>query len=226
MTWIDPGNPHPHPLPPTRTYTPVVWPEGAHVPLPPPSEVAARSFIEVALARRTRRDFSALEAGQLSALLSLTCRVQQVGDTQLGFPLTRRPAPSAGAIHPIHLVLLGPGKSAWQRYDPFQHALVNMPTSVDAQHVRRAMEELLSAPGATLLLLAAEGGMTAAKYDHPWSLVWRDAGVLLGWLSMAAEALDLSFCPLGVTGEPWTSRLLDQPGLMGVGAAFVGATPR
>lgn len=224
MTWIDLGNPHP--LPEAKPYTPLAWPAGAHVPLPPPSEVAARSFGDVALARRTRRDFSALEAGQLSALLSLTCRVQQVGDATLGFPLTRCPAPSAGAIHPIHLILLESGTSAWQRYDPFQHALVNMPTSVDAQHVRRAMEELLSAPGATLLLLAAEIGMTAAKYDHPWSLVWRDAGVLLGWLSMAAEALDLSFCPLGVTGEPWTSQLLDQPGLMGVGAAFVGATPR
>ena len=224
MTWIDLGNPHP--LSAARPYTPLVWPTGALVPLPPPSEAATRSFGEAAVGRRTRRSFSALEAGQLSALLSLTCRVQQVGDTTLGFPLTRRPAPSAGAIHPIHLILLGPGTSAWQRYDPFRHALVNVLTSVDAQRVRRAMEEVLAAPGATLLLLAAEGGMTAAKYDHPWSLVWRDAGILLGWLSMAAEALDLSFCPLGVTGDPWTSQLLDQPGLMGVGAAFVGATPR
>lgn len=224
MTWIDLGNPHP--LSAASTYTPLVWPAGTHVPLPPPSEVAARSFVEVALARRTRRGFSALEAGRLSALLSLTCRVQQVGDATLGFPLTRRPAPSAGAIHPIHLILLEPGESGWQRYDPFRHALVNVPTSVDAQRVRRAMHEVLAVPGATLLLLAAEGEMTAAKYDHPWSLVWRDAGVLLGCLSMAAEALDLSFCPLGVTGEPWASRLLDKPGLMGVGAAFVGATAR
>lgn len=224
MTWIDLGNPHP--LPSARTYTPLVWPAGELVPLPPPSESATRSFSDVALARRTRRNFLALGTGNLSSLLSLTCRVQKVGDTALGFPLTQRPAPSAGAIHPIHLILLEPGTSAWQRYEPFQHALVNVPTSVDAQHVRRAMEEVLAAPGATLLLLAAEGGMTAAKYDRPWSLVWRDAGVLLGWLSIAAEALDLSFCPLGVTGEPWTSRLLDQPGLMGVGAAFVGATSR
>lgn len=224
MTWIDLGNPHP--LSAARPYTPLVWPTGALVALPAPSEGDTRPFGEVALGRRTRRSFSALDARQLSTLLTLTCRVQQVGDTELGFPLTRRPAPSAGAIHPIHLILLEPGTSDWQRYDPFQHALVNVSTSVDAQHVRRAMDEVLAAPSATLLLLAAESAMTAAKYDHPCSLVWRDAGVLLGWLSMAAEALGLSFCPLGVTGEPWTSRLLDQPGLMGVGAAFVGATPR
>lgn len=224
MAWVDIGNPQP--LPSARTYTPLAWPAGAITPLPFPSHATTRAFDGVFLSRRTRRTFSALEAGKLSSLLSLTCRVQQVGDTTLGFPLTRRPVPSAGAIHPIHLVLLGPCGSVWQRYDPFQHALVDVTTSVDAHDVRRAMEKVLPAPSATLLLLAAEGAMTAAKYDHPWSLVWRDAGVLLGGLSMAAEALDLSFCALGVTGEPWTSRLLDQPGLMGVGAAFIGSTPR
>lgn len=40
---------------------------------------------------------------------------------------------------------------------------------------------------------------------------------------MGAESLDLSYCPLGVTGEPWIGQLLDQPGLVGVGAAFVGS---
>ena len=54
-----------------------------------------------------------------------------------------------------------------------------------------------------------------------------DRSAIGNWATVvAAESLDLSFCPLGVTGEPWTSRLLDQPGLVGVGAAFVGATPR
>ena len=224
MDWIELGNPHPLPSP--KAHTPLAWPAGAVVPLPPPSDVPARSFGDVAKTRRTRRSFSALEPGSLSALLSLTCLVQQSGSVELGFPLTRRPAPSAGAIHPIHLIVLEPGQIEWHRYDPFRHALIKVPTTLDAKLVRREVEELVAAPAATLLLFAAEPGMTAAKYDDPWSLVWRDAGVLQGCLSLAAEALDLSFCPLGVTGEPWTSRLLDQPGLVGVGAAFVGATPR
>lgn len=224
MDWIGLGNPYPLPSP--KAHTPLEWPVGAVVPLPPASDVPARSFDDVVNARRTRRSFSALEPGSLSALLSLTCRVQQLGGAELGFPLTRRPAPSAGAIHPLHLIVLEPDHVEWNRYDPFRHALIKLPTTVDALLVRREMEELVAAPAATLLLFAAEPCMTAAKYANPWSLVWRDAGVLQGCLSLAAEALDLSFCPLGVTGEPWTSRLLDQPGLVGVGAAFVGATPR
>ena len=224
MQWIDLGNPHPLPSP--GAYTPIKWPAGDAVPLVPAADVSARAFGDVANARRTRRSFAALDLESLGALLSLTCRVQQLGSTELGFPLTRRPSPSAGAIHPVHLIVLAPAQAEWHRYDPFRHALVKVPTTVDAHLVRREMEELVAAPAATLLLFAAEPGMTAAKYGNPWSLVWRDAGVLQGCLSLAAEALDLRFCLLGVTGEPWTSRLLDQPGLVGVGAAFVGATPR
>lgn len=224
MQWIDLGNPHPLPSP--SAYAPIEWPASDVVPLAPAVDVSARAFRDVANARRTRRSFAALDLDALGVLLNLTCRVQQLGGVELGFPLTRRPSPSAGAIHPIHLIVLAPDQVGWHRYDPFRHALIKVPTTVDAHLVRREMEELVAAPAATLLLFAAEPGMTAAKYGNPWSLVWRDAGALQGGLSLAAEALDLSFCPLGVTGEPWISRLLDQPGLAGVGAAFVGATPR
>ena len=88
------------------------------------------------------------------------------------------------------------------------------------------MDKLLHAPEATLFLFAAEPGMTAAKYGDPLSLVWRDAGVLLGYLAAAAESIDLRLCPLGVTGDPWVRRLVDQAGLAGVGTALVGARRR
>ena len=224
MEWIELGNPFPLASP--RTYEPVVWPAAERTPLPPSGDLPMRPFGEIAGARRTRRTFSFLDLHSLSALLSLTCRVQRLGDEALGFPLSMRPVSSAGAIHPIHLVLACPGLLGWHRYDPIHHALARVPTTVDADEVRREMEKILPAADATLLMFAAEPGMTAAKYGDPLSLVWRDAGVLIGCLSMAAEALNLSFCPLGVTGEPWARRLLDRPGLVGVGAAFVGATPR
>jgi hypothetical protein len=133
-----------------------------------------------------------------------------------------RPAPSAGAIHPIHLILRRPQNKAWQRYDSIAHALIDVSSSLDAEHVRRAMLEVLPAPEATLILFAAEVGKTAAKYHHPASLVWRDAGALQAVMGFAAHALSLAFCPLGVTGEPWVGELLEHRGLFGVGAAFVG----
>lgn len=91
------------------------------------------------------------------------------------------------------------------------------------QTVRRETDDLVVAPSATLLLLVAEPGKTAAKYLNPDSLVWRDAGVLLGYLSLAAEALGLAFVPLGATGDPWAGTLVDEAGLTDVGAALVGA---
>lgn len=100
-----------------------------------------------------------------------------------------------------------------------------MPSKLDAREVVQAMQEVLPAAHATLVLYAAEVGKTAAKYDSPASLIWRDAGALLAVMGLAAYAHSLAFCPLGVTGEPWVGRLLKQQGLFGVGAAFIGTRP-
>jgi hypothetical protein len=158
----------------------------------------------------------------LGEVLSMCCGAQDVGADSLGFPLSRRPAPSAGAIHPIHLVVNVPPESAWYRFDPMRRQLIGLPTTVRAIDVRAAFDEVLPAAHAALMLFVAEPGMTAAKYEHFASLVWRDAGVLQGVVSLAAEALGLGCTLLGVTGDPWSAQLLDQPGLHGVGAAFVG----
>jgi hypothetical protein len=87
------------------------------------------------------------------------------------------------------------------------------------------MHEVVAAPSATLLLFVAEPGMTGSKYEEAASLVWRDAGVLIGVIAAAAEALSLNFSPMGVTGEPWAGYLIPGAPLVGVGAAFVGARP-
>ena len=89
--------------------------------------------------------------------------------------------------------------------------------------VRKSMAAVVDqSDDATLLLFAAKPERTFAKYDSACSLVWRDAGVLLGYLSIAAESIGLNFVPLGINGEPFVSRLVDQAGLVGVGGAFVG----
>ena len=226
MDWADLGNPSP--LPEPKPYAPIPWFDAGSVRLPPWNTdcLALEPFGRLLEQRRTRRTFEAIDLAMLSTFLGVTCRVQLIGNRSLGFPLTLRPTPSAGAIHPIHLLIIGPNADSWLRYDPFEHTLRCVPSACDPRAVHQAMQAVLPAPSATLLLLAAEPGMTASKYAQPSSLVWRDAGVLLGFLAMGAQALDLSFCPLGITGEPYVSRLLDQPGLTGVGGAFVGAAPR
>ncbi len=212
-----------HPLLSTKDYSPKDWPIEATLPLPIDIDEPNSRFVDALKFRRTRRDFAPLDYKSLGVLLSLTIRVQQIGNSDLGFPLTRRPPPSAGAIHPIHLLLANPHSKKWVRYDPFQHALIELITNIDPGEVRLKMEEVLSAPDATLLMFVAEPAMSAAKYGNPCSLVWRDAGILQGYMALGAEALGLNFCLLGVTGEPWVGQLFEQKFLVGVGVAFLGA---
>ena len=226
MDWIDLGNPHPRLEP--AVYEPLTWPEGSNVvrPIDAPSSGIDRSFSEVARHRRSCREFAPVppEAmlAKLGEVLSMSCGAQAVGTDSLGFPLSRRPAPSAGAIHPIHLVVNAPPQNEWFRFDPLTRLLVGVPTTVRAAEVRATFDEVLPAAHAALLLFVAEPAMTATKYENSASLVWRDAGVLQGIVSLAAEALGLGCTLLGITGDPWSAQLLDQPGLHGVGAAFVG----
>lgn len=226
MAWIDLGNPSPRPE--VLPYAPIQWPCREEIPLGPASDVCARSisFDELASRRRSRRSFAPLSLDMLGALTWLSCRTLRSGTRYSGLDLSLRPSPSAGAIHPIHVLVIRPESNEWHRYDPVGHSLCRVQTLLDPRRVRDDMQQVLPAPQATLILFAAEPGLTAAKYDASCSLVWRDAGALLGTMTLAAESLELSFCPLGVTGEPWIGQLLDQPGLAGVGAAFVGGSSR
>lgn len=125
-------------------------------------------------------------------------------------------------MHPIH-VLLGRDGQAWQRYDPAEHTLVEVRGSEPlAAAARASAGELVPLRSGVLVVLVAEPGKTAAKYANSESLVWRDAGVLLGYMSVVAEALGLGFCPLGITGQAYVSALSADARLTGVGLAVVG----
>lgn len=221
--WMEAGNPRPREIP--RRHEPVRWSEGQDADLPDSDPKPTRDAAEILLTRRTRYGFDQLTLVDLSRLLTLSARVQLEVPSQLGFPLSRRPAPSAGGIHPIHLVVHHPDHSRLQRYDAFRHRLREVYCSVRPAVVRSELGQVVPGEQATLLLMVAEPGRTAAKYADHVSLVWRDAGALLGVIAVAAEALHLNFAPLGVTGEPWASALVEQSGLVGVGAAWIGARP-
>ena len=223
MEWPDLKNPRPRSEP--LQYAPIAWSPSALVPLPDSPLPETPQFEAVIESRRTRYEFASLPDEQLAALMHLTCRVRAMLSGSLSFSQSFRPVPSAGAIHPVHVVLHRPGDAALHRYDPYEHGLRQLEVPVDVRALRAAMHEVIEAPSATLMLLVAEPGMTASKYEDSASLVWRDAGVLLGTIAMAAEALSLNFSPMGVTGEPWASQLIPGAPLAGVGAAFVGARP-
>jgi hypothetical protein len=219
MDWIDLGVPTPR-----KGWKPNVqapWPSGRREVLPKGLEGPEVTLRDVFANRRSRREFKPLALESLSQLLVLACKVHfSICDTTQ----SSRPAPSAGALHPIHVLLHRPGDELWNCYDPFEHALVDVASQISPIAVREDLGAIMPGDDATLLLFAAEPSGTFAKYEHACSLVWRDAGILQGYFSMAAEALGLHFCLLGVTGEPWVSRLVCEKALFGVGAAYVGAS--
>ena len=220
--WPDLGQPAPRAD--AVPYSPLTWPSGSCVSLDSGDLGCGELSTTTLKTRRTLREFGPISLKALGPWFELSCRVLALQTSELGFDLTRRPAPSAGAIHPIHVVLAGPSDSSWYRYDPFLHALLSFECAVDSRETHESMQTIVPASNATLVLLVAEPGRTQAKYANSTSLVWRDSGALLATMGIAAHALSLAFCPLGATGEPWASRLLEKQGLAGVGAAFVGRT--
>jgi SagB-type dehydrogenase family enzyme len=222
MTWIDLGEPSPRDAP--SIYTPFSWPPGEAIYLNSEPNLPKRNFSEVALSRRSARTFEDVNFEQLSTLFTLSCRVQQLGHRNYGFPQSYRPAPSAGAIHPVHILLSPRSKPEWWRYDSNDHCLVSIDFNADAlMHVNGQIQRALPGSNGLILFFVAEPGKTFAKYIDACSLIWRDAGVLLGQLALTSEAMRLNFCPIGITGNKWASMLDPQGRLVGVGAALLGS---
>jgi len=221
MTWIDLDNPRPLNIP--KAYKPYVWQESDIKYLSSPNSLPAKSISEVFVSRRTVRKFKTVTPQKLSDLLWLTSRELSWKTSELGFQLSQRPIPSAGAIHPIHILFANSNQNSWKRYVPQLHALREVKESSNVKVVIDAIRTIVPPEQGTLFLFVAEHGKTFAKYNSATSLIWRDAGVMLGALSLCAEALDLSFCPLGVTGEPWARELDKKGSLVGVGMAILGA---
>lgn len=222
MTWIDLADPLPRSAP--EPYTPIEWELGETCSLPPTSGVPDRPFNEVIDARASHREFGFVDDQQLGAFLWVACRTRGVGASELGFDLEHRAAPSAGATHPIHVVVKRPGDDRWWLYVPRSHRLAEI------KHAPAKLAglfdlslQVLAGDQAIRFLFLAEPGKTLGKYQNGCSLIWRDAGALLGVMALAATAQGLNFCPLGITGEPWASGLADQGKLVGVGLALLGS---
>ncbi|KFX12322.1 MULTISPECIES: dehydrogenase [Pectobacterium] len=223
MTWTDLGNPYPRAEP--RPYKPVEWSIGSPFYLPAPTEqISLLPFDAVIERRRTRRQFGLVNISTLSHWLWLTGREQAQGHSRYGFSLNKRPVSSAGAIHPIHIILSLPDKDGWYLYLPDQHALAKLEQkNIPRASIRAELLPVIDVQEGITIRLVAEPGKTSAKYENAASLVWRDAGVLIGHMSLVAEALACNFCPLGITGHEWCQNSELQDSLAGVGLAIIGS---
>lgn len=208
---------------PTRCQ-PFDWPTGAKLQLAPRNRPLELDLVALLEQRQTRREFKKpLEDATLGDFFWLACRNRSSRPSPFGLDQESRVYPSAGGMHPIH-VLCSRDAGPWMRYDPVAHALIELPDSTDsASASREAAGRLLELAQGVLLWLVAEPGKTAAKYESHETLVWRDSGVVLGYMSLVAEALGLAFCPLGIAGQSLlTDYLPDADHLQAVGLAVLG----
>lgn len=219
---MSPDTPDPKPASEVVPYSPIRWPVGMVLDLDKPRHIV-QPYHDVLAGRRSNRSFGKLTLEDLSALLWNSCRQIGHAPSDLGFDLSFRPAPSAGAIHPIHVLSCSFESDVWLRYDPVLHQLNEVPHGLLSP--KDAIEEVAPAlliQQGTMLWLAAEMGKTASKYENIDSLIWRDAGALLAHLGLAASSLGMNFCLLGATGAKWGTELDQVKLIRGVGIAFVG----
>ncbi|EKN3402646.1 dehydrogenase [Yersinia enterocolitica] len=223
MTWTDLCNPVPRREP--LIYEPVAWAIGEpHYLTPPPPGISLPPVDVVIEGRRTRRDFGPVPFSTLSHWLWWVGREMAEGHSGYGFPLTMRPVPSAGAIHPIHILISRSDSDGWHLYLPEHHAVAPLDIPHESRtSVRHDLMPVIDIGNGVVIRLVAEYGKTAAKYEHSASLIWRDAGVMLGQMALVAEALTCNFCPLGITGQEWIGGLKLQDSLAGVGLAVLGS---
>ena len=169
---------------------------------------AEKSFDEV---MELRRSPSAIGEVNLECTLGFVRHVFQAREVGHGenFGLSRKPSISAGALHPIDvLIVAGPEVQEpilfSDRNSKCLTLSVKCPNTL-ANAVADCSEILPTARG-HLLLFAGDMRRVAEKYRPAESLLWRDAGAALQTCAMAAFAYGLAFCPLGDTGRA----ILDQ----------------
>jgi oxazoline/thiazoline dehydrogenase len=168
----------------------------------------------------------------LACLLVRTSRVKSLAmSPEVGVQeRTQRPTPSAGAIHPLDLVLIahdvdGLPRGIWM-FDPYscdliQESAIAPETVHGALETARNVGRLATTPPA-LIVLRANFMRTLARYPSGGALVWRDTGALLATLHLCAEDLGLASCILGTTGLLGGDRV--DEGVIDTGALVVGST--
>lgn len=217
-------DPVPHAAP--AAFDPLDWPVRRTLAVFPAARPMPVPLPQAMLVRRSVRE---MMPAPLRSVLSLVGWVTVARAIRLDDPLgrTRRLTPSAGALHPVDVVVVAGGRRlpVLLRVDP-------VTARVDVLSERRTgraarllvrLPVLLPRARGTLLVLLADRARTAAAYRRPDSLFWRDAGALLSSLQIAAGSLGLVACPTGLLGHEVADALFPGSGrVVPVGTLLVG----
>jgi hypothetical protein len=201
-------------------YVDYAWPIESSRLFEPFSAPLGRSFVDVFERRRSIRALSPapLELTVGALLFALKPRFWKEGDA---LRRSRRPALSAGALHPISVLLFDELAVFRLNADSCMLEKLTFPTEARDAWVSKCHRILPTANG-TFLTLVADMARPMSAYAHSETLVWRDAGAMLQALALVAELFGLGFCPLGILGNEVASALPSGKQLLAVGAAAIG----
>lgn len=204
--------------------SPFVYPVSYTRQLLKPTQNYVSDFFELTRLRTSEKRLRDLSAFQLSDLLWYAAKVIDTHYQENGYILSHRPSPSAGARHPIDLLIINfSEKPVFQYYNPFEHSLnhLELNEGLFTEFVTH-INDNIPIDKATVIWLVAHINRTSAKYENPDSLVWRDAGALLQILQMTATAMNLGSCPFGTLADPFINKLFADTTIISCGGIIIG----
>ena len=194
--------------------------------LPIPSQPAPRDFFDVLQSRRSSRTLGRLGALELGELLYRTAKTLEVRRRSIQPDWEHRPLPSSGGCNAVGILVIPPPSAEEEGgiYDSRVHGLRPLITAPEIRKLATTLLVEMEIQGEPTLLVFFADPLRIAGYYSNWeSLVWRDSGVLVGGLSLTAGAMNLGFCPLGLTGDAIVKAAFPDQNVFGVGGCVVGA---
>ena len=219
--------PNPKPWPDRKPQAPYAYRTLGKDYLPTPSECKTEpGFFAVLQARITRREFGPIDDLALWTWLWNSVGVSSSSPIHSVERWQHRRYPSSGGVHEIDVLTVDRIGGRLFRYDPIAHATEQIACEDGAasSSLTQEAENILPLHDGRLVWMVADVDLIAAKYEHPESLIWRDAGVVAATMCFVGEAMNLACCPLGMTGEPHVSKMLGSSGrIIGVGGLAIGS---
>lgn len=195
--------------------------------LPFPTQLKTADFFDVLANRKSKRTFSRLEIDDISNILYFSAKTKNIAIKDNGYIVSHRPSPSAGAIHPIDILILTSRidrVKSFYYYNAFQHSInkLKLSESLTGEFIKH-LNSVVEIGEGTLFWFIAHESRTAAKYENSMSLIWRDAGALIQCIQMVCTALDLNSCGVGTLAEPFvTNMFLEYGCISSCGGIIVG----
>ena len=184
-------------------------------------------FLDVLFSRRSNSRFSKLNLREIAEVLHLCTKVHSISADKSGFITTKRTAPSAGARHPVDLLVSLPEDTIDKRilsyYNSIDHSLSEL--LIKEHHLREFLNDInenIIIKDTVIIWFSIQTKKTSSKYTNPASLYWKDTGALLYCIQLISTYLGYKSCPLGKLASDSFKKLFGTQNLVSGGGILIG----